>query len=62
MEKSVGDNKKDAVFLHLFCVRACLENHSCNLHTPLCGILSEFGYRSLLQLRGEKLLLKKDYI
>ena len=23
MEKSVGDDKKDAVFLHLFCISKC---------------------------------------
>ena len=27
----------DRTFFICFCIRACLKNHSCNLHASLCG-------------------------
>jgi len=53
---SLPDHPTERAFLHIT-AGACLKNHSCNLHAPLCGI---FHPNSVVVARYDALIRAKS--
>ena len=53
---SLPDHPTERAFLHIT-AKACLKNHSCNLHAPLCGI---FHPNSVVVARYDALIRAKS--